>query len=536
MTPAIPLLHDYLHDAAARLPSKIALVCQNRRLSYREIDAAANQLAHALVERGVARGDRVVVLCDNTPEAVIAFWAVLRANAVVSMVHPQTRVDKLAYLLNDCRASALVADGSFTPLVAEAAPRSPHLRTTIIAGRFDAERLSGVRSAVALQEAVAGHAGDRAPARLSIDIDLASIIYTSGSTGEPKGVMLTHRNMLTAAASICTYLRNTEDDIILGVLPLSFDYGLYQMIMAFRMGARLVLERSFAFPTQVLNRVVEERVTGFPGVPTIFAVMSDMKTLRDFDFSRVRYVTNTAAALPVKHILMLRELFPTARIYSMYGLTECKRCTYLPPEDIDRKPTSVGVAIPNTEMWIVDDDDHRVPPGTVGQLVIRGATVMAGYWEKPEATARKLRPGPIPGQVVLYTGDYCKMDEDGYLYFVGRMDDIIKSRGEKVAPKEIEHTLLAAPGVKEAVVIGIPDEVLGQAPLAFVVLEDGSSSSEALLRRHCQERLEGFKVPKSIVVRSALPRSPNGKIDKRALTEELDRAGGAGETRSEASS
>jgi acyl-CoA synthetase (AMP-forming)/AMP-acid ligase II len=228
-------------------------------------------------------------------------------------------------------------------------------------------------------------------------------------------------------------------------------------------------------------------------------------------------VTNTAAALPVKHILMLKDLFPRARIYSMYGLTECKRCTYLPPKDLTRKPTSVGIAIPNTEMWIVDEHDRRVGPGVVGQLVIRGATVMKGYWEKPEATAQKLRPGPLPGEQVLYTGDYCRMDEEGYLYFVGRMDDLIKSRGEKVAPKEVELVLMNIPGVKEAAVIGVPDPILGQALKAFVVLETGTDLAEKQLQKECQSRLENFMVPKYIVAVPSLPRTDTGKVRKAGL-------------------
>jgi acyl-CoA synthetase (AMP-forming)/AMP-acid ligase II len=264
--------------------------------------------------------------------------------------------------------------------------------------------------------------------------------------------------------------------------------------------------------------MVDEGVTGFPGVPTIFSILAELKSLKDYDLSKIRYVTNTAAALPVKHVLMLRDIFPTARIYSMYGLTECKRCTYLPPKDIDRKPSSVGIAIPNTEMWIVDEDGNKVGPDTVGQLVIRGATVMKGYWEKPESTAKKLKPGPIPGEQVLYTGDYCKMDEEGYLYFVGRMDDIIKSRGEKVAPKEVENMLMNIPGVREAAVIGVPDDILGQAVKAFVVFEQGVTMSEKQLQKECQGRLENFMVPKYIIEVPSLPKTDTGKIKKTGLS------------------
>jgi acyl-CoA synthetase (AMP-forming)/AMP-acid ligase II len=215
---------------------------------------------------------------------------------------------------------------------------------------------------------------------------------------------------------------------------------------------------------------------------------------------------------------MLRDLFPAARIYSMYGLTECKRCTYLPPEDLERKPTSVGIAIPNTELWIVDEEGRRLGPHQVGQLVIRGATVMKGYWEKPEATAKKLRPGPLPGEQVLYTGDYCRLDEEGYLYFVGRMDDVIKSRGEKVAPKEVEAVLFDIQGVKEAAVIGVPDEILGQAVKACVVLESGVNMTAKEVQRHCQSRLESFMVPKHIQFMPELPKTDTGKIRKIGLT------------------
>ena len=501
---AVPLLHDYLLHSARTLPDKVALVCAGQRLSYAEIDARSNALARSLAAGGVRRGDRVVIFGDNTVETVVSFWAVLKANAVVVIVNPLTKADKLAYLLNDCRPAAFISDKHLRPVFTQSVESCKHLKSVIVSGEATWDQ--------ALSE---GHAAP--PARKALELDLAAIIYTSGSTGDPKGVMLTHRNMLSACTSIASYLEIQEDEVILGVLPLAFDYGLYQMLMAFRTGARLVLERSFAYPAQVLKRMVDERVTGFPGVPTIFSLLGEFKAIRDYDLSGVRYVTNTAAALPRKHIQLLKDLFPGARIYSMYGLTECKRCTYLPPRDIDRKPDSVGLAIPNTELWIVDEAGERVGPGVVGQLVIRGPTVMKGYWEKPEATAKKLKPGPLPGEQVLHTGDYCRMDEEGYLYFVGRMDDVIKSRGEKVAPKEVENALMNIPGVKEAAVIGVPDDVLGQAVKAYVVLENGFQIPEREIQKECQRRLENFMVPKYIVTVPSLPRTDTGKIRKIGL-------------------
>ena len=514
---AVPLLQDYIHDAARRLPGKVALVCAGQRLTYAELESRSNALAHTLVAGGVGRGDRVIVFGDNSVETVISFWAVLKANAVVSLVNPLTRTDKLAYLINDCRPAALITDAHLASVWREPA-RSRHLRTVIVSGRLEPGETERAPAFLYWDDAIAQGNGTSPPHRCNIDIDLAAIIYTSGSTGEPKGVMLTHRNMLTAATSISAYLELREDDVIINVLPMAFDYGLYQMIMAFRQGARLVLERSFAYPARVIELMVSEGVTGFPGVPPLFAILAEMATLGTQDFSRIRFVTNTTAALPLKHILALKRLFPGARIYSMYGLTECKRCTYLPPEDLDRKPGSVGIAIPNTEMWLVDDFGHRVPPGTIGQLVIRGATVMKGYWEKPEATARVLKPGPLPGEMVLHTGDYCRMDDDGYLYFIGRGDDIFKSGGEKVAPKEIEAVLYDIPGVREAAVVGVPDDVLGHAIKAYVVLERGAALSDRDLKRRCREKLETFFVPKHVEFVAELPRTDTGKIKKSALS------------------
>ncbi|MBK7857954.1 MAG: AMP-binding protein [Archangiaceae bacterium] len=518
---ATPLLHDFLEHSAKRLPDKIALVVKGVRVTYAELDRRANALAHALIESGVERGDRVVVFADNTIETVVSFWGVMKANAIVSVINPLTKHDKLTYYLNDCRAKVMITDMHLASVFNESTPHAEHLKRVIISGQLDPAKLSAVKNAEGWDAALArGEKAAKAgpPPRRNIDIDLAAIIYTSGSTGDPKGVMLTHRNMVTAGTSISTYLEMVENDVVLGILPLAFDYGLYQLIMTFRVGGRLVLERSFAFPAQVLKVMSEEKVTGFPGVPTIYAILAEMKNLADFDLSSITYVTNTAAALPVKHITMLRELFPKARVYSMYGLTECKRCTYLPYQDIDRKPTSVGIAIPNTELWIVDENGKPVPPNTVGQLVIRGATVMKGYWEKPEATAAKLKPGPVPGEQVLWTGDFCRLDDEGYLYFVGRMDDIIKSRGEKVAPKEVETAIMNIKGVKEAAVIGVPDEILGQAVKAFVVLEQGVTFTEKDISKECQKRLENFMVPKHVVFVPELPKTTTGKIKKTGLS------------------
>jgi acyl-CoA synthetase (AMP-forming)/AMP-acid ligase II len=325
--------------------------------------------------------------------------------------------------------------------------------------------------------------------------------------------------MISAATSITTYLRNQEDDIIIDVLPLSFDYGLYQVLMAFKFGGTVVLEKSFTYPYQIIQKMIQEKVTGFPGVPTIYAILLGLKDLDKLDFSNLRYITNTAAALPPTHIEKLRKTFPHARIYSMYGLTECKRVSYLPPEEIDRHPSSIGRGMPNEEVWVVDENGNRVGPGVVGELVVRGSNVMRGYWGLPEETTRVLKPGKYPGEVILHTGDLFRTDEGGYLYFVGRKDDMIKSKGERISPKEIEQCLCALECVAEAAVIGIPDEILGQAIKAFIRYHDGKNLTEKEVLKHCKVHLEDFMIPQSITFLDSFPKTSSGKIDKLALKE-----------------
>jgi acyl-CoA synthetase (AMP-forming)/AMP-acid ligase II len=356
------------------------------------------------------------------------------------------------------------------------------------------------------------------PPRRCIDIDLASLIYTSGSTGFPKGVMLTHLNMVSAAKSIIGYLENTPDDIIIDVLPLSFDYGLYQVLMAFHFGGTVVLESSFIYLYEIIDLIIREKVTGFPIVPTMAVLLFKLKNLEQYDFPSLRYITNTAQAIPPKYIDRLRQVFPRARFFSMYGLTECKRVSYLPPEELDRRPTSVGKAMPNTEVFLIDQDGMVIEkPGQVGELIVRGANVMAGYWNLPEETARVLKPGRIPGERVLRTGDLFKMDEDGFLYFVSRKDDILKISGERVSPKEIENALYEIEDILEAAVVGVDDEISGQAIKAVVVLKKGSLLTEKDIIRLCARTLENYMVPKYVEIRDKLPKSSHGKIAKKEL-------------------
>ena len=510
------LVQDFLHAGAERTPNKIALVCGEQRLTYAQIEDRANRLAQALLARGVKRGDRVAIHLGNCVEAVVSLFAALKAGGVFVVINHTTKPDKLLYILNNCRAAALVLDGrNAAPEELQALRRKvPSLQCLVICGEGAREAVNRREGHLGFDEIQREFSGAR-PSTANIDLDLACLIYTSGSTGEPKGVMSDHSNVVFAVNSITHYLENTDRDIVLNALPLSFDYGLYQLLMTFRFGGTLVLENSFAFPAMILKRIEHERVTGFPVVPTMVALLLKMD-LSGFDLSSLRYITNTAAALAPSHVQELRRRFPWARLYSMYGLTETKRTLYLPPEQLDKRPGSVGVAIPGTEVWIEDETGHRLGPGVVGELVVRGRHVMRGYWEAPEATAHRFRPGPVPGERLCYTGDLFRMDEEGYMYFVGRKDDIIKSRGEKVAPKEVENVLYALKGVVEAAVVGVPDPIYGQAIKAIIVA-DGVDLTAAMVLAHCAAHLEDYMVPKHVEFRRELPKTSSGKIKKTDL-------------------
>jgi len=506
------LVQDFLQSSADKFPRKTALVCDGRRLTYQEIDVSSNQVAHALIAHGIKRGDRVAIHLPNSVEAVISIFGVLKAGAIFVVINPTTKRDKLIYLLNDCKATALFAEARHIKLVTEVSTAVPSLKITVLSGTWAAHASDTSDRFSAFEDLWNSHPSTR-PACPTIDQDLACLVYTSGSTGRPKGVMCGHNNVTFASASIIQYLENVPEDIIINVLPLSFDYGLYQLLMAFRIGGTLVLERSFAYPAAMLKRIETERVTGFPGVPTMFSLLLQMD-LSVYDLSSLRYITNTAAALPPSHIKDLRERFAGVTLYSMYGLTECKRTLWLPPDQLDTRPGSVGIAIPGTEVWVEDDQGNHLGPGEVGQLMIRGSHVMRGYWEKPEPTAARYRPGPTPGERTLCSGDLFRMDEERYLYFVSRKDDMIKSRGEKVSPKEIEDVLYSIPGVIEAAVVGVPDPVLGQGIKAFVVVDGKVRLTRQDILRHCRANLENFMQPTIVEFRAELPKTNSGKIRK----------------------
>jgi long-chain acyl-CoA synthetase len=506
------LVHQTLEQSTQRYPDKTALIFRNHRLTFSDFDRRANTLAHGLVEQGVKRGDRVIVWYANSVETCIAIYAILKAGGAFVIINSTTKGEKLLKLVKDCTPAALITDEQHLRQVKELLwALAPELQVILIGEQ------PWPSPSVTLYSQILANSIETPPPVRCIDRDLAALIYTSGSTGMPKGVMSAHYNIIAAASAITQYLENTADDRIINVLPLAFDYGLYQLLMAVFIGGTLVLERSFAFPYEILDLMRCERVTGLPGVPTIFAMLLqlDPEQLRLPD---LRYLTNTGAALPVNHIERLREIMGSkVRIYSMYGQTECKRTLYLPPTELGRRPGSVGIPIPNEEVFVVDDSGNEVSPGEIGELTVRGANVMLGYWGLPEESARVFRPGPLPGERILFSGDLFRRDEDGFLYFVARKDDVIKSRGQKVSPKEVEAALFRIEGITDAAVVGIVHPLWGQAIQAHVSLDPEIDLDEKAIIRHCRQLLEDFMVPDEVIFHNVLPKNSSGKTDYSVL-------------------
>jgi long-chain acyl-CoA synthetase len=504
------LLHHFLRDTAARSPDRTSIISSGQSRSFREIDEQSDCLALELQHLGVRRGDRVGVMLDNSAEMVVALWATLKAGGVFVPINPGTKADKLGFILADSTAAALVASAQLERRVRDAATAAAFAGEVIWVGN------AGAGAGPSLADIVARPHQRPDDPRL-IDQDLCLIIYTSGSTGMPKGVMMSHSAICNNVWSISTYLKNTSNDTVLCVLPLSFDYGLFQVLTGARIGFSVVLEKSFAYPYDILKRIEQYRVTGLPGVPTIFARLLEHAPFAGLDLSSLRYLSNTGAVFPVPHISALRKALPHLEIYSMFGLTECTRVSYLEPALIATKPISVGRAMPNSEAYIVDENGRRCGPREIGELVVRGSSLMRGYWRRAEETAQMLRDGDLPGEKVLFTGDLFWMDEEGDLYFVGRRDDVFKCRGEKVSPREIEACLYELDCVAEVAVVGVADPIDGMAIKAHVVPRQGWDISQTALRLHCRERLEPRLVPRLFEVCQSLPKTDSGKIQKSVL-------------------
>ncbi|MEP7204441.1 MAG: AMP-binding protein [Ilumatobacteraceae bacterium] len=499
------LIHEYLAAAATDRPDKVALVSGGQRRTYAELQRSADALRAELQGIGVVVGDRVVVIVPNSVAAVIAIFGVAAAGGCLVTMDPSTPPERLAQVIDHCTPTAIVVARDRMPLLVAAHEVAKHRGSPIV--------LDDEGTVVDALHCDVNHP----PPEIAADA-LVAIIFTSGSTGGPKGVTLTHRSVDSVVATVGEYLHHGADDVVLSVLQLAFGYGLLQLLVTFRHGGRLVLQSGYAFPFDLVKLIAVEEVTGFAGVPTLFALLLRLENISDDMFASVRYLTNAAAAMPQSLLPKMRSMFPAAQIYLMHGQTECLRTSFLPPDEIDTRPASIGRGMPGVDMWLEDDAGAPVPKGGEGELVVRGANVMLGYWNDPVASAAVVRPTDDPHVRVLRTGDLFRTDDDGNFYFVARRDDIIKSRGQKVSPLEIEELLYARPEVIEARVIGVPDDILGNAIRAEVVLAEGDQFDETTIKRYLRRHLEDYKVPHQIVAVDALPKSSSGKILRRGTT------------------
>jgi long-chain acyl-CoA synthetase len=511
---SIYLLHDVFEKNLVEFSQKKAVICGEKAISYFELEDLSNQLAHALIDKGLQRLDRVAICLENSIESVVAIFAILKANGIFVLIHPQTKSAKLQTILKDSGSKILLAETSITEqLIGDLI--DAQFCTVILVQRDGSPSTFAIKGTSFWSLIDNGERTNR-PQRKCVEDDVASLIYTSGSTGKPKGVTLTHSNMLFAANSITNYLRNTSEDVILNCLPLAFDYGLYQVLMSMKFGGTVVLEKNFLYPYQLIGLVNKEKITGLPVIPTMIAILLEYKNLEKYSLPSLRYITSTGQTFPSSHLLRLKAIFPNVEIFSMYGLTECKRVSYLPSEQVFQRPNSVGKAMSNTETYLIDETENPIDtPHKIGQLLVRGENVMQGYWNCPEETSVVLKNFPWCLDRLLLTGDLFYFDEEGYLFFVGRKDDLIKVSGEKVWPKEVEDVLYLLGDVLEAIAYSIPDPILGQLIRAEVVLQEGTQLTNQDLQQHCSQHLEKFKVPKSIEIKKTLPKTETGKLMRR---------------------
>jgi acyl-CoA ligase (AMP-forming) (exosortase A-associated) len=512
-------LNHLLLNSAERSPGAVAVVDGTAELSFEGLVLASRRMAGLLGTHGVRRGDRVGIYLEKSLEAVIAMLGTSLAGAVFVNLNPLLKADQVRHIMADCGVSTLIADPDRLP--ADGLPPVGTLLLTAPALATHGWARSQLSLAAELPTAAptAGHCN-------ATSSDLATIIYTSGSTGRPKGIMFTHGNVVAGAQIVTSYLQNTPEDRVLCVLPFSFDYGLNQLISMLRVGGTAVLQRSL-LPGDILRALRSARITGLAGVPPLWAVLMGLRrSLLREPLRELRYITNSGGMIPGAHLAALREMLPHTRIFLMYGLTEAFRSTYVPPEEIGRGPACIGKAIPDTDVWVVDANGRETAPGEVGELIHRGPTVALGYWGDPEKTNSVYRPNPFspPGTLgrdtVVYSGDLVFRDEDGFLYYVGRRDEQIKTEGYRVSPQEVEDLLCSAPGVHQAAVFGKKDEVLGHRVVAVLSLLPGAETSEEAIRQHCAARAPHYLVPREIHILPELPRTSSGKLDRSALKRE----------------
>lgn len=528
----ITLLPDLISHSATRRPDAIALTYGRQSMSYGVLQQSLAAFVGCLVGLGVQRGERIAIYLEKRPEAVVASFGATAAGCVFVPLNPLLKADQVGYILRDCNARILVTSRERLALLDTVLSSCPDLQLVVLVDSGSRADDSTHPARLCWDELLQSQT--RAGHRV-IDADMAAILYTSGSTGKPKGVVLSHRNMVAGAASVASYLENREDDTLLAALPLSFDAGFSQLTTAFHVGARVVL-LNYLLPQDVLKALVGERVTGLTAVPPLYIQLSRLEWPAEIG-QHLRYFANTGGRMPRETLAALRARLPQSKPFLMYGLTEAFRSTYLPPEEVERRPDSIGKAIPNAEILVLREDGSLCAANEPGELVHRGALVGMGYWNDHEKTAERYKPLPatLPGrdaglmlpEIAVFSGDTVRMDEAGFLYFIGRRDEMIKTSGYRVSPTEVEEVIYATRLVGECVAFGVEHPTLGQAIQVIAAAgADGDPDAVALLAE-CRARMPAYMVPASIIVRTGpLPRNPNGKIDRRGLAEEFSSSQG----------
>ncbi|MCA0240638.1 MAG: acyl-CoA ligase (AMP-forming), exosortase A system-associated [Proteobacteria bacterium] len=520
--PESTLLPELIFATAARAGANTALTDGKRAASYADLEDQVRRFAWGLVAHGVARAERVAIYLDKRIETVVASFGATAAGAVFVPVNPLLKPEQVGFILRDCDVRVLVTSAERLPLLPSVLAECPALRTVVVVGDLPPAPPS-TTPVVPWSQLL--RTGPQATHRV-IDTDMAAILYTSGSTGRPKGVVLSHRNMVAGAKSVASYLENVAADTLLAALPLSFDAGFSQLTTAFHSGARVVL-LNYLLPRDVLKAMEREQVTGLTAVPPLYIQLTQLPWPEAIG-RHLRYFANTGGRMPRETLALLQQKVPQAKPFLMYGLTEAFRSTYLPPEEVARRPDSIGKAIPNAEILVLRPDGTPCDDDEPGELVHRGALVGMGYWGDAEKTAEryKLMPGRESGlqlpEYAVFSGDTVRRDRDGFLYFVGRRDEMIKTSGYRVSPTEVEEVLYATRLVGECAAFGVDHPSLGQAIHVIATAPEAAADVDVpALLAQCKARMPAYMVPAQVqVVAGPLPRNPNGKIDRKLLATE----------------
>jgi len=507
------LVHQFLEKSANEFPEKPAVWFQGKWINYRKLDEKANKLSNYLIEMGLKRGDRVAILFENSFHYIIAYYAILKCGAITVALNTDLMPDDLIYFLNDSGAKVLIVQKKYLKILEKVLEGIKYLK--VIVTDTEALVISGTKKIeVSNFESVYQDFPSEKPSIKLIDLDIASIIYTSGSTGKPKGVVLSHLNIVTNTRSIVSYLDLSCRDRIMVILPFFYVYGKSLLNTHFCVGGSVVIDNRFAFPNAVLKTMKETSCTGFAGVPSTFSILLNKSALHKLRFPDLRYITQAGGPMAPTVQKEVALAFYPAKLYVMYGATEASaRLSYLNPIDLPRKWGSIGKAIPNVELYVADEKGNPLPAGKTGEIVARGANIMLGYWKDESETKKVLKYG------LYFTGDLGKMDDEGFLYVVGRKKDMIKVGANRISAKEIEEKILSFPQVHEVAVIGVPDEITGEAIKAYIVMRNGLAADIEILK-FCKKVSPSYKVPKYIEFVNSLPKNSAGKIMKQTLKKE----------------